>query len=169
MTKTCRKCGQEKPVSEFSPNSDGKNTYPRSACKVCEADAKRAVRKENGEHVRSVDRKRLQANPDKRKQKNEYVRAWRKRVGPQAVREGDERSRYGTTRRELGSACAVCGSTKHLCIDHDHQCCSGARSCGKCVRDVLCVSCNTLIGKLESNPGRLAVVKGYLTLWDAKF
>ena len=39
-------------------------------------------------------------------------------------------------------------------IDHDHRCCNTERSCGKCIRGILCVRCNTLIGGYE----RLALV-----------
>lgn len=28
-------------------------------------------------------------------------------------------------------------------VDHDHKCCSGDKSCGKCVRGILCPGCNT--------------------------
>lgn len=41
-------------------------------------------------------------------------------------------------------------------IDHDHRCCPGERSCGKCIRGVLCTRCNTYLGHLE----QLLEIKG---------
>jgi hypothetical protein len=38
------------------------------------------------------------------------------------------------------------------CVDHDHACCKGAKSCGKCIRGVLCTRCNFVLGLLEDNP-----------------
>lgn len=34
-----------------------------------------------------------------------------------------------------------------VAIDHDHKCCPGHRSCGSCVRGIVCRSCNLLYGK----------------------
>jgi Recombination endonuclease VII len=34
-------------------------------------------------------------------------------------------------------------------IDHDHKCCPSRRSCGRCVRGLLCVSCNAMLGQLS--------------------
>lgn len=45
-----------------------------------------------------------------------------------------------------GNACAICKSSEKLCIDHDHECCPSSRTCGKCVRGILCNSCNTMLG-----------------------
>lgn len=48
-------------------------------------------------------------------------------------------------------------------IDHDHACCSsGARSCGKCVRGILCQRCNTGLGAFLDSPARLASAIDYL-------
>ena len=34
-------------------------------------------------------------------------------------------------------------------IDHDHRCCPGSESCGKCIRGILCSSCNTGLAGTE--------------------
>jgi len=34
-------------------------------------------------------------------------------------------------------------------VDHDHACCPDRRSCGKCVRGILCTTCNNkLLGQV---------------------
>lgn len=48
--------------------------------------------------------------------------------------------------------CAVCKrSDKKLCVDHDHSCCSGGTSCGKCVRGMVCHSCNLLLAGVDKS------------------
>jgi hypothetical protein len=55
-----------------------------------------------------------------------------------------------------GGDCAICGTTDpggrwdQWHIDHDHTCCPGVRSCGECIRGVLCSGCNRKLGYLET-------------------
>jgi hypothetical protein len=63
------------------------------------------------------------------------------------------------------SSCDACGSpvqgqARH--IDHDHACCAGNKSCGKCVRGVLCVHCNVALGLVKDDPSRLQLLIDYL-------
>jgi hypothetical protein len=46
--------------------------------------------------------------------------------------------------------CAVCDCSerRRLNVDHDHRCCPGDQSCGKCVRGLLCRTCNRIEGLL---------------------
>lgn len=87
---------------------------------------------------------------------------------------------YSLTRAEFGQlleiqkhACGMChepfGEASSIFIDHDHACCPAEKtSCGKCIRGLLCLSCNTTLGHIERNsqlaseyltnlPGRLVV------------
>ncbi|MFE7896485.1 endonuclease VII domain-containing protein [Streptomyces sp. NPDC057424] len=61
-----------------------------------------------------------------------------------------------------GGGCAICEKDaalnpngNRLAIDHLHSCCPKDKyTCGKCVRGLLCTSCNTMLGKYESLPVR---------------
>lgn len=66
-----------------------------------------------------------------------------------------------------GSLCAICPRTltvETLAVDHDHACCPGKRSCGKCVRGLLCSNCNTGIGLLQDDPTILRKAAEYVSV-----
>ncbi len=75
--------------------------------------------------------------------------------------------------------CNICGAEtgeetdRNLHVDHDHKCCPGKRSCGKCVRGVVCNRCNTAMGLYENNklrndyPNRDKIIE-YLVNYDMR-
>ena len=58
--------------------------------------------------------------------------------------------------------CCVCGSMDRLSIDHDHACCPTNKTCGKCIRGVLCDQCNVVLGRVKDDPVRLRALADYL-------
>ena len=63
--------------------------------------------------------------------------------------------------------CAICrsaepGANGSFHVDHDHACCSGKRSCGKCVRSLLCHFCNAMLGYARDDTAILLAAVRYL-------
>lgn len=125
--KLCVSCGEEKlRAADFYSRS---GTY----CKEC---------------TKTYNKIRRIKNPDyniNRDTKADYIRLM-----------------YGLTlqqRDELletqGGGCAICGThdsgTNFFHLDHDHNCCPGKRSCGKCIRGLLCTNCNRGLGHLKDD------------------
>jgi hypothetical protein len=81
------------------------------------------------------------------------------REAAQAWKHGMSEDDYWRLFDAQGGACAICGREDvRLVIDHDHGCCPAGnvvaprwRNCGKCVRGLLCYSCNHLLGALETS------------------
>ena len=68
--------------------------------------------------------------------------------------------------------CAICRSTDPgrwdmWYVDHNHACCPGNRTCGKCVRGLLCAKCNVGLGNFRDNPRYLEAAIAYL--WSFPF
>ncbi|QAY05329.1 hypothetical protein SEA_GATOR_97 [Mycobacterium phage Gator] len=82
-------------------------------------------------------------------------------------------SNYGVTVEFLkgllaaqGCRCAGCGEpfmATEWHVDHDHSCCPGTkRSCGNCVRGLLCSGCNCALGFVRDSTARLLSLADYL-------
>ena len=63
-------------------------------------------------------------------------------------------------RRHAGGACRICLKVKPLCIDHCHD--TGL------IRGLLCINCNTSIGKFDDSPERLRRAADYLDFYRSK-
>lgn len=85
---------------------------------------------------------------------------------------------YEQLRDSQNNLCAACGKAetvtgkngvvKWLAVDHDRTCCPGPRSCGKCIRGLLCGHCNTGIGKLGDNLEGLLKAVAYLERYESR-
>lgn len=80
---------------------------------------------------------------------------------------------YDEMLRKQNGRCAICGETEsrtsskfgngaHFHVDHDHACCNGPKSCGKCIRGLLCSDCNTGLGLFRDSTERLRAAGEYL-------
>lgn len=79
---------------------------------------------------------------------------------------------YRDTLRAQGGGCAICkrpprrGDDKieRFIWDHDHACCDRQKTCGKCVRELLCSRCNLIVGLIECG-GAVTEALAYVAKW----
>lgn len=73
--------------------------------------------------------------------------------------------------------CAICGTSepskyttkhKYFCFDHDHSCCSKPKTCGKCIRGLLCHPCNRGLGQFRDNLDILTKAIEYLSNYSKR-
>jgi hypothetical protein len=75
---------------------------------------------------------------------------------------------YNAILKVQDGACGLCGakpvddSGGFFHVDHDHLCCSGKKSCGKCVRGLLCRTCNAGLGQFYDSIELLLKAVAYL-------
>jgi hypothetical protein len=66
--------------------------------------------------------------------------------------------------------CAICGERVEgrLDVDHDHACCDSRKTCGECIRELLCRRCNSTLGKVHDSIEILESMIAYLRKHEAK-
>ncbi len=149
--KKCGRCKIEKPVSEFL----SKSGLARSYCFPC---------------VREYAREHYDSNKEKAR--------WAARSPEKKVK-----SRTNTLKRKFnltsgefdlilegqGWKCANSGCSnvwgegdRRFHVDHDRGCCPTDKTCGECVRGILCPGCNTALGHVNDDMEKLMGLIEYL-------
>lgn len=139
-SKRCTECHEVKPLTDFYRRSLSADGY-RPLCKPC-AGVRTAMWRT--------------ANPER---------------AADNLRFASLRRRYGLTREQFAAlvdkqdgCCGICRSnlSDKPCVDHDHACCSGEKSCGRCIRGLLCRPCNVLLGMAKDDVETLRAAMDYL-------
>lgn len=145
--KTCGSCKKEKSLTDFYIRPRGDYAWE---CKDCT----KQRGKEHNERMMIEDPIKYE-----RLKANRYLR-----------------HTYGITIEQYeemfvaqAGVCAICEEEQQdgirLCVDHDHSCCYGRKSCGKCIRQLLCTRCNTTLGKMNDDPKMLRNAADYIEKW----
>lgn len=157
--KHCAGCKEVKDTDCFGVDSarkDGLNPY----CKECKREMykEHMAKPENKARKASTNKQWLEEN---RERANATRRVHRKN-NPDKMWAKYLRERYHLTPEQFeeildsqNGVCAICKKHpeegKRLVIDHDHACCpEKGKSCGECIRGLLCSDCNSRLGHVEN-------------------
>lgn len=155
--KECIHCGLSKPLDEFykdARRTDGYGIY----CKLCWK-----VKYQTSDKQREAGRKAARDFHHKNKNETWYkeLRRWAQ------IKQlyGLSRDDYQALLEKQDFACALCRTVFDFVVpvvDHDHSCCSGNKSCGKCIRGLLCGNCNRGLGLFRDSEEILNNALSYL-------
>ena len=145
MTKLCKTCGVKKPLEEMTKDSKSQDGR-RHKCKSCHSNYMVEY---------------YYNNPDKTKEKNRI----NSKTRPAWKRHHISEDKFNELMKRYGGMCHACKTRKATVVDHDHSCCpykSGSRSCGECVRGLLCHWCNSALGHVKDDRNILLSMVDYL-------
>ena len=138
---------------------------------------------EDPEFRAMIDAANRRWKEENRERYNQYQLEWKKnrrKVDREAFKRHDLRKMFRVSlewyKETLGAQNGVCGIckqaetqihpvTKEVCnlaVDHNRACCPGNKSCGQCVRGLLCAKCNQALHKVEKIPMWLYHASDYL-------
>lgn len=137
-SKPCGNCKQTKALTDFYRNArtgDGRTVW----CKACQKVYAAAWNVSHVEQQRASRARYKALNPE-RYHESTTLRA-----------HNMTKERYAALMEQQGGVCAICRQTCRLgfrlAVDHDHACCPGPKSCGHCIRGLLCRTCNQGLGQ----------------------
>lgn len=143
----CPRCQEIKSIEDDFPKRANSKS-PAPYCKPCQAEWGRNYRKANRDALNGSWKRqrqgRIERDPERVAfQEWTYYLKYMFHITP---------ADYERMFEEQGGVCGICGkgpTKKRLAVDHDRRCCPDKRSCGKCVRGLLCGSCNPKLGFFE--------------------
>lgn len=141
MTKTCAKCGLEKPPEHFSKAKRNKSGLA-SYCKSC-----------HNSYTYAPNKEWRKANPGRAKEISRRYYETHKEAARLSSKKCQLRRVYGMTLEDLAALrkkqdgqCAIClRSDRALHVDHIDT------SDGPKIRGLLCMMCNTALGHLQED------------------
>lgn len=137
--KLCGTCQQTKPLDDFYMLRG----QPRSICKPCSKNYRQEWRAKNPVAARDHELKR-----------------WFNMVPGQ----------FDKMLESQGGTCLGCGASpeeapRRMSVDHDHAHCPGPKSCGTCLRAILCGPCNHALGLVKDSAETLLRLANVVDLY----
>lgn len=146
--KTCPKCATAQPLTCFYKT--------QSTCKSCCSEYTKEWYRKNKDGAISRAKDWVRSNP-KQHRATALMRNYNLPI-----------ERYEAFVVEQQNRCAIClveftdEKRQGAFVDHDHGCCPGYKSCGKCIRGLICMSCNMTLGLAKDRPQILEKAALYL-------
>jgi hypothetical protein len=145
------------PISCYYPHKKSKDGF-NWECKDCRRIYKQKYRLENPQNYKKYTRKIKPTREETQKRKLQ-------------TRYNISVAQFNFLKEKQNNLCAICSGYqitrkntdyRELCIDHDHSCCPSGKSCGECVRGLLCDKCNRGIGNFNDDVELLKKTIQYL-------
>ncbi len=135
----------------------------------------REYRSANLDKLTALQKERRAKDPEaQRRKEREYYRATvdRRRDQKLCLKFNVPMGWYAVTLAAQDGKCKICATTEskgngRFHVDHNRSCCSGAKSCGKCVRALLCHHCNSALGGFKDSPALLRAAAAYIESFQA--
>lgn len=159
--KRCKSCEENLSLAEFV--LDKRNlSGVGNICKRCKRNADRRNRRKGMEPWSPVEVSCTTCSNKFSAKKRTFKYCLECQSSGRADHDSSLKTRYGITLIEheaivalQSRKCAICKTEPtggaRLGVDHDHNCCpSSAKGCRRCIRGLLCPSCNKVLGIYES-------------------
>lgn len=182
--KQCSRCECFKVAPDFARGNGSRGLH--SQCKNCEKEVLE-IRKIEDPEWWAIQQEKMRGYTSKwrdthSEQISEYAQRYReenleecRRRTREYMRITDKRAARHNVNEELydnlvlaqsstcaNAGCFALGDQYGLYVDHDHKCCPANRSCGKCIRGLVCGPCNFAMGLLGDDPQRVLGLIDYL-------